>query len=370
MRRGLVILVCVFIGTSTAAFSIPLCEYQSPLTDLSDLMIGFSYQYHNDPYGMSNADINEGTFVVEYVGLYDKPEYGYHITLSNDMTIAVIGVSTYKTLADGNYKRYLVPEGDFFAFTGGSVRSSSSFQSLGLSVSAGLGYGRFTDVTPLAVATRIDDNLVERGSITRHLHPVDLVPLAKEIASADSYESLADLIAVIQEIVEGSGWVKAGGLDALDLSEITRLIRDESFTRYCGWDAKIGLGYEILDPSGGSKDLLLIGAVNYAFTTAPRYQFLVQGTVSGPPAIAETNRIDVTASYNYLVSAFLSLQASYDFSRETWVSIPTDIHRLAVDFILEPLETAAVALSVGLEHRPYYLEWKVDVRLSISIELL
>ena len=370
MRRCLAVLACLLLGVGIGAFSIPLCEFQSPLTDLSDLVIGFSYQYHNDPFGLPDADVSRGTFLVEYVRLYDTPEFGFNVSLTNDMTIAVLGVSTYTTLADVSYKRYLVSEGNMFAFAGGSARSSSSFQSLGLSANLGVGAGRFNDVTPLAKATRIDEDLVRRGSLTSHLHPVDLEILAHEIGSVSSYASLADLISVIQEIIEDSGWVKVGGLDALDISEITRLIQDDSFSRYCGWDAKIGLGYELLDPSGGDNDLLVTGAFNYAFTTTPNFQFLIQGTVSGPPAILEQNRADVTASYEYLIAEFLTLNASYDFSRETWASVPTDIHKLALDLILEPLDTADVSLSVVLESRPYYVEWNVDVRLAISMDLL
>ena len=370
MRRCLAVLACLLVGAGVLAYSIPLCEFQSPLTDLSDLVIGFSYQYHNDPFGLPDADVNRGTFLIEYVRLFDTPDYGFNVSLSNDMTIAVLGVSTYTTVADVSYKRYLVSEGDLFAFARGSARSSSSFQSLGLSTNLGIGAGRFTDVTPLAKATRIDEDLVRRGSLTQHLHPVDLEILAHEIGSLASYASLADLISVVQEIIEDSGWVKVGGLDALDISEITRLIRDETFSRYCGWEATLGLGYELLDPSGGENDLLITGAFNYAFTTTPKFQFLIQGAVSGPPTIFEQNRADITTSYEYLLAEFLTLNASYDFSRETWASIPTDIHKLTLDLILEPLDTADVSLSVVLESRPYYVEWNVDVRLAISMDLL
>ena len=181
--------------------------------------------------------------------------------------------------------------------------------------------------------------------------------MAHEIGSVATYESLADLLAVIQEIIEDSGRAALRGLDALDIAEITELIQDDNLSRYCGWDAKMGLGYELLDPSGDGNDLLVISAFNYAFATTPRVQFLVQGTISGPPNLSETNRIDVTASYDYLVWDFLSLAAAYTFSRETWVSVPTDIHQISLDVVLTPLHTSSVVLSLRFEQRPYYLEW-------------
>ncbi|HHK66853.1 MAG TPA: hypothetical protein ENJ47_00395 [Candidatus Acetothermia bacterium] len=370
MRRWVVIIGLLILGLGSSASSVPLCNYRSPLTDLSDLSIAFSYQYHNDPYGLKDEDVNQGRFNVSYVRLYDTPEFGFDVSLQNDMSISVLDVSTYTMTADGNYKRYFASEGDYFAFAGGSARSSSSYQALGLSVNLGIGCGRFTDVTPLAKATRIDNYLVNRGTLTAHLHPVDLQALASEIGSIASYDSLADLLVSVQEIIEGSGYLNIGGLDAVDISEITRLIEEEGSSRYCGWDLKVGIGYQLLDPSGGGSGVLITGALNYAFTTAPNAQFLVQGSFSGPPTILEQNRIDLTASYDYLITDFLNAGATYRFSRETWASVPTDVHRICLDLTLRPLSSANVGLSVILEHKPYYTEWSVDVALSISMDLL
>ena len=372
MRRWVhvtVMAACV-LACSVAACAVPLCEYRSPITSLSDLALSFSYQYHNDPYGVPEQDLNQGQFTVEYVALYDEPEFGYDVTLRNDMLISVLDVSTYTTFADGNYKRYFEPEGDFFAYAGASARSSSEFQALGLTANAGVGCGRFVDVTPLARATRIDNYLVERGSLSQHLQPLDLRNLAVEIGSRATYESTAALLAEIQDVIEGSGYIRIGGLDALDIAEITRLILSEGFSRYCGWDAKLGLGFELIDASGGENDIVFTGAFNYAFATTPNEQFLVQGSVSGPPSIFEENRVDLSVGYDYLFSQLLSLAATYEFSRETWAFEPTDIHRLSFEATLEPLDTALVTLGVTFERRPYYTEWNVDLRLSIGIELL
>ncbi len=350
--------------------AVPLCEYQSPLTDLSSLVLSFAYQYHNDPYGLEDFDLSDGLLRTEYVRLYDTPEFGFDVSFENEILISTVNTSEFSTVADGNYKRYFSSEDAYFAYAGASARSSSSFETIGLSFNAGLGYGRFTDVTPLAKAVRIDSYLVRRGSLTAHLHAVDQQIIAREIGSAASYESLADLLAVVQDIIEGSGLVRSSGLDALDISEITRFIQEKGFSRYCGWDLKFGLGVAILDPSGAVDDLLITGAFNYAFTTTPQVQFLVQGSFSGPADLLETNRIDVTVGYDFLIADFLNLSAAYDFSRETWASAPTDIHSLTLDLQLTPVDTAAVVLGISLEHRPYYTEWNIDVQLSIQMDLL
>jgi hypothetical protein len=369
MRRATAVLAGLLCGV-LAAQAVPLCDYRSPLTDLSDLLMSFSYQYANDPYGAKERDANGGQFSVDYKRLYDTPEYGFDVELANQLDISLLDDSTYLTVADGSYKRYLTPHGDAFAFAGAAARSSSSFASLGVSVNLGLGFGRFSDVTPLALATRIEDDLFRRGRLTNRLRAADLQILAYEIGSRDTYLTQADLMSVVQEIIESSGFVQPGGLDAFDLSKIDELLSDGGFTRYCGWDGKIGLGYEVLDPSGGSNDILVTAAFNYAFTTAPNVQFLVNGSLSGPPDLYTTNRIDIDAEYDYIVSEFLNVRATYAFSRETWAKTPTDLHRIGLDVVLTPLESADVSLKVSLEHWPYYLEWSVDIRLGISIQLL
>jgi hypothetical protein len=369
MRGGIAVLVGL-LGLALAAQAVPLCDYRSPLTDLSNLVMSFSYEYVNDPYGAKERDVNAGRFVVDYKRLYDTAEYGFDVGVANQLDISLLDVSSYSTVADGNYKRYLTSDGDAFAFAGASVRSSSSYSSLGVSVDLGLGLGRFNDVTPLAIATRIDEDLVRRGRLTDHLRAADLQILAYEIGSRQTYLSLGDLLSVVQEIIESSGFVRPGGLDALDLSKITSLLQDEGFTRYCGWDGKLGIGYELLDPSGGTNDLLVTAAFNYAFTTGPDVQLLLGGSLSGPPSLFTTNRIDMDAEYDYIVSEFLNVKATYAFSRETWAGIPTDAHRIGLSLVLTPLNTADVTLTMSLEQRPYYLEWSVDIRLGISIQLL
>lgn len=367
--RGAVAVLIGLLGVCLVAQAMPLCSYRSPLTDLSDLVMSFSYQYVNDPYGLKDRDENAGQFVVDYKQLYDTAEYGFDAKFANTLEIVLPDDSTYSMIAGGNIKRYLVSEGDVFAFAGASARSSS-LVSPGVSVNVGLGLGRFSDVTPLATATRIDEALVRRGTLTDHLRSADLEILAYEVGSRDTYASGAELLSVVQEIIESSGYVRPGGLDAQDLSKITDLLNDKSFSRYCGWDGKIGVGYEILDPSGGTNDLLVAAAFNYAFTTAPNAQLLLDGSISGPPAILTTNRVDLGAEVDYLVSEFLNVKATYAFARETWAKKPTDIHHIGLSVVLTPLDTADVTLTVSLEHRPSYIEWSVDVRFGLSIQLL
>jgi hypothetical protein len=104
--------------------------------------------------------------------------------------------------------------------------------------------------------------------------------------------------------------------------------------------------------------------------STPREQFLLQGSFSGPLDFLTTNRVDITGVYDFFISGFVSVDATYAFSRETWAGEPTDTHQFTVNLKLSPIETASVVASLSTEYRPYYLEWNTDFKLSIQMDLL
>lgn len=369
MRR-LLLFVVLLLLVGLGGGAIPVCEYRSPLTDLADLGISFSYNYHNDPYGLSDQDRNFGQLNVDYTRLYDSPDIGFTISAQNEMTISVLRLSSYLITAEGNLKRYLAPGASFFGFAGVNGKSDSSYEAIRLAIALGIGYGRFADVTPLAKAMNIDDYLVKHESITKHLDGLDLEAIAFEVDSIDTYDSLADLLAVVQEIIEGTGRAKAGGLDALDIYEMGRIIADDDHPRYCGGDIKLGLGYELVDPFGGPNDLLATAAFNYAFTITPQVQFLAQGTFSGSTEIFQTHQVEVALGYDYVLTDTIDIYASYGFLRETWVGVSTDINTISLEVELTPIETAQVVLGMHFSHEPYFLEWSADISLLMSMDLL
>lgn len=349
--------------------ALPLCDYRSPQTDLSNLGVSFSYNYHNDPYGVSDQDRNFGQLKVDYSRLFDAPDFGFAVTVRNDMTISVLRLSSYLITAEGDLKRYVAPDAAYFGFAGISGKSAASYDTIRLAVSVGVGYGRFADITPLAKAMNIDDYLLNRKSITKHLDDLDLEAIAFEIDSIDTYASFADLLTVVQEIIEESGLAKTGGLDALDIYEMGRIIADDDHPRYCGGDAKVGLEYELVDPFGGPSELLATAAFNYALATTPQAQFLAQGAVSGSSDILHTHQIEIGLGCDYVLTDTASLASSYSFVRETWDGVHTDIHTVSLKAELTPIETAQVALGLELSHKPYFLEWSTDFTLLIGMDL-
>ncbi len=363
---GVLLLVVALVGMGT----VPLCDYQSFNTNISDLDIGFSYHYYNDPYGLSEQDVSEGELHIGYDRLYDSPDFGFDITMSNDMNISTLTLSSFLVTGGGNLRRYFTTDAPYFGIAGVSARSASSYETIGLFVKLGIGYGRFTDVTPLAKAIKIDAHLYEKGSISAHLDQTVLKSLAYEIDNIDTYDSMTALLRSLQQIIEGPSTSELDQLDALDVYEMAQIVEDKDYTRYCGGSINVGIGYEILDPMGRSNDLLATAAFNYAFTTTPQAQFLIKGVFSGTYDFLRTNQIEITACYDYFISNVVSLSSKYSFSRETWNGTATDKHNLKFDLVLTPVEGANITLGFQFGHEPYFLEWSQDVKFTIGMSLL
>lgn len=369
-RRYLVVLILFASVGVMAAGAIPLCDYRSPNADIYNLGISFAYHYYNDPYGLSQRDIDEGQLLIDYSRRVDTPDFGFDISVNNNMQISTVALSSFLITADGNLKRYFSPDEPYFGLAGVSGKTGSSYETIGVSVKLGVGYGRFTDVSPLSKAIEIDSYLFDRGTITAHLERIDLEALAHEIDNIKTYDSVTSLLGVLQDIVEGSGVAKTGGLDALDTYGIAQIVQDDSHPRYCGGSASVGLGYELLDPMNEQNDLLATASFDYAFTTTPKIQFLINGTFSGAYDFMRTNQINVNASYDYLVTSFLDLSFVYAFSRETWDAVPTDKHELTIDVTFTPVKGANIVLSMNCAHEPYFLEWKKNITFEIGMKLL
>ncbi|MCD5416157.1 hypothetical protein LR032_03525 [Candidatus Bipolaricaulota bacterium] len=370
VKRYLFFVILLLALAGMTAVTIPLCEYISHRTDISDLRINFAYRYHNDPYGLRGRDIDEGELFIDFTRRFDSPDFGFNIAVTTDMRISTVALSSFSVIAEGDLKRYFAAGAPHFGVAGVRAKTSSAYETIGLFVRLGIGYGRFTDVTPLAKALKINAHLLEQEAISEHLARIDLLSIAHEIDNIDTYETLADLLTVLRQIIEGSGLVRIGGLDALNIYEMARIIEDDRHPRFCGGNVSVGIGYEILDPMKGRNDILATAVFNYALITTPQAQLLISGSFSGAYDFLATHQIRITAAYDYIISDIVSLSALHSFSRETRGGLPTDKHDLAIDLMLTPVEGAYVALGMRFAHRPWFLELRKDITFRIGMDLL
>jgi hypothetical protein len=353
-----------------AAAALPLCSYHPPVTDLSNLEVSATYQYHEDPYGVSDRDVNAGQLSFAYTRLVDHPAYGFSGSVKNDMSLSTFNPPSYLLTGNARLRRYVAPDDVAFVFGGATGKVASPYEGAGISAEFGFGYGRFIDVTALAKAMRIDADLFLRKSISKHLDQATLKKIADVIADRESYKLLANLLRVLQDYVQQTGLTKLGGLDALDLFQMKDIVEDDQFQRYCGATITVGFTDELVSALGAPFGLLATGGVNFALAPSAEEQILARGGFSAGPDALRNHRLELSASYGRVIRDTIRISGSYSFSREIWDGSPTDICNLSVNTVLSLSADAQLSVGMRLGYETGFQDWSKDFNVLLSMDLL
>ncbi len=368
MKKIAVFVLLVFLS-GMGLIAIPLCDYYYPglKTDISSLEMDFSLGYHND--AESTNGVGSGELNVDYTRFFDSRNFGFDLSARSDINL---NPSSFSMATGGNIKYFLSSNRPFFGFAGIDGRISSSYQRIGLEIKAGLGYGRFVDVTALAKAMRITADLLEREIISENLTEAEITSIAYEISNLPLtyHNSTTELVGVIQEIIERTSLIKNWGMEKEDVQRITSIIEDETSVRYCGGDIKLGLGYEISDPLGESNDFLIAASLNYAFTATPWIQFLAQASISGPYDILQNRRIELALDYDRLLFEKFKISSSYSFAQEASKGVSLNAHCVSLRFIWALTEKTRLTLGMRFSYEQPDNQWSTDIGLFVGVDLL
>ena len=251
------------------------------------------YDYDKTVSSYEDAYIN-GNLSINQRREHDNTEHDLHLELDYDrvtstpdrdftlranvtgddsksfVTNELTGVTTlqdtdsYTASASAIVDSYFQPnsKGGFW-FGSLGVKADDSFDDLDTRLSVGLGYGRVTNVTPMARAIRLVSELRERGAVSGSLTKANYRAIADIVSREDEYQSahgskakfyqqhwIGDVEKVLKAAgVAGSGLSATGILGARDV-----LIDEGMFTRKYGWKVRGGLSYVGSDFSGISDN--------------------------------------------------------------------------------------------------------------------
>ena len=172
--------VGLVLGTSVCAMPWSLCDYQSPETNLTDMRLSFSYRYLDNPTA-EGAEVNAGRIGVDFDQISDSADMGFSLSGSVEVSMVDFTPSDALGQAAGTFRYYITDEMPIFAFGGLEGSMTTGRLQPGVQVRAGMGYGRFSDVTPLAKAFAIQDALLDLGAIGDALPDDVLMGLAEAI---------------------------------------------------------------------------------------------------------------------------------------------------------------------------------------------
>lgn len=344
----------------------PLCGYTPPRSEFRDLKLSANYRYYNDQFTDNRDNVNSGSLRASFSRLLDAPAFGLsqQANLKLDLTKDALSYQ-----ADGAMSlRAYVEKTNFFGFVGAEAQGATTFLSPGLRVSAGLGYGRFKDVTALSKALKIQERLLGLKALSAPLPAAVLFELADTIGRRVEFPDIASLVQSLEEIIEASGFVPQGQLGAVALLRIEEILNETADEKLCGWELRFGMGYELLDSQGGSRDWLTLASFEYALAPAPRSQF--KSTLRFSSSLAQDYVLIAQANYAFRISESIDAQASYNFVR-TQLKDRTTLDIQSIDLRLTFQVQANLNLAVQLEFTlaSDFEEWTQGLTITANYDL-
>lgn len=357
-------IIGVVLGFGAWAAPLSMCSYVAPETNLQSLGLSMSYRYFND-WATPGVDESGGRVGLAYSRLYDSPSFGY--TLAGNVELQLTDFFPVSGLADaaGTYRYYFTPDMPTFGFGGLDASVATGQLQPAVYVSVGLGYGRFSDVTPLSKAFKIEAELLKAGAIPMPLSDNELMGIAEVIGSSQ-YATVNEQIAdVVSHIQTASGVT----LTARQVLKVEDLVVATGDARYCGWAVQGGVGYQLMDPYEQPSAFLVTASADAAFVPNPDSQLLFHAGLSGPLNILEQNTLTARASYKYILSETSLLRASYTVLRVQPLSQPAGISQTAALLIgFDVGSSTSLGLQGSLSKPAGASAWAVDISISAAID--
>ncbi len=365
-KMGIFGVIVLVIAIGLQGWGLSICEYRSPKTALTDARLTFGYRYYDDANTVG-VDVNSGRLAFDYDQLFDSPNYGFSLTGAVELTLDEFLPTAWLGQGAATFRYYPIEESLLFAFGGLESSMATGQPRPGVDVRVGVGIGRFSDVTPLAKAITIEEELLALGAFVDPLADNVLLGIAGAIGRQVEYEELKDLVADIESLIEG---VTAVELDARALLTIEEVILAVGDDRRCGWALQAGIGYELIDPYGGAQNIVVGGSADAAFAFGPSDQLLFHASYAGPFDIMNENTLNATLSYEYALTEESTLIADYTLQRVKPAGlVATSSHSagLSIGFDIAGIDVLVQASFTRETGDP---AWSTDVSITAAMDLL
>lgn len=346
------------------ALAVNICQYQAPTTNLLRGEAAFSYRYFEDPL-TPGPDISSGKFSVDGEWLVDSPSRGVGLTFSGEFTLYGLALASAFTQISGTFRQYPFPALSYFVFGGVEGILDTQHPRPTIEARAGAGYGRFTDVTPLVRALRIEEKLLQKGVLLVALRESTILRLAQEIGRRQMYSSTSDLAAALAKIISTEANVTLDPRSVLLLEEV---LEETGLERYCGWAVQFGLGYILSRPQPGSV-LTFNLSLQGAMTPDPRSQILFKSDLSAPYQVFEEYTWNLNASYTYRLNETTAFSAQYSLRQvKPRGQMPAGTQNVAFQLAFK-FSGASVSIELSFSKFAEAPSWTQDLLISAGWQL-
>lgn len=244
----------LFLGVSAAQAEVTLYDYKEGTSAYEDAYVAGALDFRKSRGDEQNAySLNLDASYDRTISTPDRDvTYGGGVlgTVNRSGAKGAESVDTYKADAGIKVDNYFVPgsNGGFW-YGAAAVAKDSSIDDMFTSATVGVGYGRVTNVTPMAKAIRVMDELVRRNVLRSKPSVSVYQDVARIIAKESEYRSrygsddyeikwISDIEAVIMQSGLTNNFGATGALKVRDV-----LIDENISTRRIGWKVRAGLSY-------------------------------------------------------------------------------------------------------------------------------
>ena len=267
--------VAAAVGFSqlAAAQGISVTDYDNATSAYQDAYVDGTFnagKSRSDDQSSYNLNLS-----LDYDQVFASPNRNFNLyfkgggSVGRDGTAGASRVSTYVYATGAGVDNYFNPSSSLaFWFGNLDLSGNDAFDTSNVSLFGGVGYGRVKNVTPMARAIRVVEELQTYNLLKVSPTRAQYQQMANIIERESEYRSKFGATDYTKEWINdiasalGLG-TQAGGLAARDVIAIYEVLTNQNVsTRKVGWNVRAGLGYQSNKFSGLTRDdpAILLGA--------------------------------------------------------------------------------------------------------------
>lgn len=340
-RLGIVVLVLAALSTLMAQADQPLlsiCDYTPPESRLMSLNLQGSFQRYDGPYADDREHAVSATATADSGILFSSEAFGHRLDAHAELRGSADEWS-FALRGDGDLKAYW--SGDVFGL--GAFGLDAGSDGLEVDLTAGVGSGRFRDVTPMAKAIRIQDELLDLGVLLAPLEGESLLAIAQTLGVVGSTDD-EKTVALAEHLIS-TGLVQDDDLGVRGLIAIEETLASSEGSRLCGGDvqARIGLAAMVIPEASLATTGILL--YNIALVPDPISQLTSNASCKARLAHLGELSAELDLSYSRHLPEGWTARAAYRVTYDRGWSQPD---RIQASHVLSASLTTQLLGSVGL----------------------
>jgi hypothetical protein len=357
---GVFLLVVITVAPLATAqqTSLTVCEYEPPGSRISDLSARGSFNWYDGPYADDRNRTIVASLSADYGGLVSSEASAQQVEAHGEIHGSNAGWAVDLT-GSGSLRAFL--DGDLFGVGEIGVDASDG-AGLEIDLTAGVGKGRFRDVTPLAKAIRIQNQLLDLGELLAPVSNATLLALAQIIGEVGPTDD--EKIVRLAERLVATDLTWGEELDVRGLLEVKGILASDDATRLCGNDvqARIGASAMLLPEFSIAATGILL--VRYAVVPDPVTQIESNAEAKIRLARPEEMNLNGNVAYTRRLPSGWTARAEYRLRLDRmW----TDRSATALSHALSASLTTQVFGDVGLSIVADAQHKTGDEELSLSL---